>query len=86
MSILNRLSKKQISENYTHYALAYGIYPVYIKGICECCDNETEIAVRNWWPDWGLNVLDWIVQTIISIGGKENLFMFKITGAINYER
>jgi hypothetical protein len=84
MAIFKRLSKKEIKENYTHYALAYGIYPVYIKGIFPCCDDDAlSVAVRNWFPEWGLTALDWIVQTILSIRGKENLFMFRVTGEIN---
>lgn len=79
MAVFNQVSKQYIRDNYTHYALAYGVYPVYIGNI----ESDTAaIEVRNWFPEWGLKLLDYIVQSIVSITGNENLFMFKITGEI----
>jgi hypothetical protein len=79
MAIFKRLSKNEIKASYTHYALAYGIYPVYIN----CDDDACSVAVRNWFPDCGLTAMNWMVQTILSISGQENIFMFKITEKIN---
>lgn len=79
MSIFKRLSKQTIKNEYTHYALAYGIYPVYIN----LNADVTSVAVRNWWPDFMLTVFDCIAQSIMWITGAEQIFAFKITGKIN---
>lgn len=79
MAIFKRVSKEYVQMNYTHYALAYGIYPIYIGNL----ENESPtVEVRNWFPVWGLTLLDHIVQSLLSFSGKENIFMFKITGEI----
>ncbi|OCG10804.1 hypothetical protein A9G09_11880 [Gilliamella sp. wkB292] len=79
MAIFKRVTKEYIQMNYTHYALAYGIYPIYIGKL----EHESPtVEVRNWFPIWGLTLLDYIVQSSLSFFGKENIFMFKITGEI----
>ena len=79
MSIFKRVTKEYIQMNYTHYALAYGIYPIYIGKL----ENESPtVEVRNWFPEWGLTLLDCIIQPLLSFSGRENMFMFKLTGEI----
>lgn len=54
MAIFNQIPKSEIKNDFTHYGLAYGIYPIYIS------NHDTElpsIAVRNWFPEWGLDLL-----------------------------
>jgi hypothetical protein len=79
MAIFKRVSKEYIQMNYTHYALAYGIYPIYIAKL----HNESPtVEVRNWFPEWGLTLLDNIIQPMLTLLDKENAFMFKVTGEI----
>lgn len=79
MAIFKRVSKEYIQINYTHYALAYGIYPVYIGKLHH---ESPTVEVRNWFPVWGLTLLDNIIQPMLTLLGKENMFMFKVTGEI----
>ncbi|EKL3976927.1 hypothetical protein PRH55_000259 [Morganella morganii] len=54
MAIFKRLTKEQIKQDYDHYGLFMGIVPIYVgdhKGECR-------VAVRNWWPEWLLDLAD----------------------------
>lgn len=79
MAIFKLVSKEYIKKNYTHYALAYGIYPIYIGNLEQ---ESPTVEVRNGFPAWGLTLLDHIIQPLLSIIGTNNMFMFKITGEI----
>lgn len=53
MAIFSRLSKDQIRKDYDHYGRMFGLVPVYI-GDAE--GPSPRVCVRNWWPEWLLDV------------------------------
>jgi len=50
MAIFRPLSKEEIKRTYTHYGMFCFIAPVYLNL------HDNEVAVRNWYPDWLLDV------------------------------
>ncbi|WP_368872424.1 hypothetical protein [Proteus terrae] len=54
MAIFKRLTKEQITRDYDHYALFMGIVPIYVGDVY----GECKVAVRNWWPDWLLDLAE----------------------------
>lgn len=84
MAVLTRLTKQQISEQFTHYALFWGCVPVYINMRNDECPD---VATRNWIPDWTLDFADWLswlpVQIMTLINPEyEPQFAIKLTGYI----
>ena len=81
MAILNQVNKYE----YEHYAWMYGVIPVYIR---DTYTNCPDIAVRNWIPEFILDVVETVVMTAASFyqlaidAEYEPMFMFKITGEI----
>ncbi|MNU46282.1 hypothetical protein D3C71_351410 [compost metagenome] len=57
MAILQRMSAEEICAEYTHYGRLYKVVPVYLG---EPFGDAPKVAVRNWWPDWLLDVADWV--------------------------
>lgn len=53
MAIFNRMPAAQIKSNFQYYGLMFGFVPVYVGAM----DSEAPVVeVRNWWPDWLLDV------------------------------
>lgn len=52
MAIIKRLPKVEIEADYTHYALMYGLIPIYFN------EANNGVCVRNWWPEWILDLAD----------------------------
>lgn len=48
----HRLTKQQIEEGFTHYALGFGVVPIYFN------ERTHEVCVRNWWPEWPLDFFE----------------------------
>lgn len=84
MAVLTRLTKQQISEQYTHYALFWGCVPVYVN---MANPDAPDVATRNWIPEWTMDFADWLsgfpiwLATIIN-PGYVPMFAIKLTGFI----
>lgn len=63
MSILQRIPKDQIKEDFTHYALFMGFCPVYYK---DMPPDGCYMAVRNWWPEWLMDMAEGIAAICIA--------------------
>lgn len=57
MSIMYPVPKEQLGTVFTNLGLAYGIIPVYV-GFPE--SDYPAISVRNWMPEWPLDLLIWL--------------------------
>lgn len=84
MAIIHRMSRTEIRSRYTHYGLLYGCIPVYVD---MRQDPAPEVAVRNWLPDWLMDVGDLVfmmaVHTMQAIRPDyEPEFFIKLTGKI----
>lgn len=80
----DRVPKHDLGTRYTHVGLFYGFVPVYIGDPFGCPD----IAVRNGWPDWLLDLGDalfgmavWANQ-LLDPTWENPGFFFKVTGEI----
>lgn len=62
MAVFKRLSKEEIKQDYDHYGLMYGIVPVYVGDAYGDC----RICVRNWIPEWTLDLGDAIFDIAVS--------------------
>lgn len=85
MSILHRIPKDQIMQDFTHYALFCGVVPVYYKDMPPdgCC-----MAVRNWWPEWLMDAAEAFIGAVINIKSAMDpdyvpIYPIKLTGEIN---
>ena len=58
MAIFKRLTKEQIKQDYDHYALFMALVPIYVGD----AHGECRIAVRNWWPEWLMDLAGAIHQ------------------------
>jgi hypothetical protein len=84
MAVFSRLTKEQIRQDYDHYGLMFGAIPVYIGGA------ETEaprVCVRNWWPEWLLDVGEVIFGACVWLKSAidptyEPMYPIAITGKI----
>ncbi len=84
MAVFDRLPAAQIQQDYTHYGRMFGLVPVYIG------DPEGEcprICVRNWWPEWLLDVGEAVFGLCVAVRlsldhDYEALFPIVITGEI----
>lgn len=77
MSVLRRLSRDEIKENFTHKGWFMGVVPVYID---DPLSPFPVLATRNWIPDWYMD----LVQTILETLPTNNLiYKIAITGEIN---
>lgn len=54
MAIFKRLTKAEINKDYDHYALMYGIIPIYVGD----AEGQCRVCVRNWIPEWTLDFAD----------------------------
>lgn len=84
MAVLKRLSKKEISDNFEYYGYMFGIVPVYVGDP----HGQVRIAVRNWVPEWVMDVMEVIhglaVTAMQSINREfEPTFAIKLKGKIN---
>lgn len=77
MPIFNNLSKAQIQQHYTHYGWFCNLVPIYVSDV----DGECNVQVRNWVPEWTLDVAAWIADTIPNDVG----YPIRITGRIEKE-
>ncbi|HGP5909348.1 hypothetical protein LH673_02460 [Morganella morganii] len=73
MAIFNRLTEEQIKQDYDHYGLFMGIVPIYVGDH----EGEFRVAVRNWWPDWLLDLADAISRLT-----PYDYWSIKLTGQI----
>ncbi|AZZ98780.1 hypothetical protein [Pseudoalteromonas sp. R3] len=83
MAVLKRLSKAEIKGTYEYYGLMYGIVPVYIGDP----NGEARVCVRNWWPDWLLDLADALFGLLVMMARVvkpdfEPMFFFKLTDRI----
>ena len=83
MAVLKRLSKEEISENFDYYGYMFGIVPVYVGDPY----GQARIAVRNWVPEWVMDVMEVIhrlaVAAIQSINQEfEPTFAIRLKGKI----
>lgn len=62
MAVFKRLTREQIKNDYDHYALMFGIVPIYVGDV----NGECRVAVRNWIPEWTLDVADSIFSVCVS--------------------
>ncbi|HHK8526234.1 hypothetical protein [Vibrio parahaemolyticus] len=46
----HRLTSQQIEQDYTHYALLFGVVPIYFN------ESNNGVCVRNGWPEWLLDL------------------------------
>ncbi|MFY4037948.1 hypothetical protein ACOTJL_19560 [Achromobacter xylosoxidans] len=84
MAIFDRLPPEQIRQDYTHYGRMFGLVPVYIG------DPEGEsprVCVRNWWPEWMLDIGEAIFGLCIAVKSAldptyEPMFPIVLTGEI----
>src|SRR3546814_8787998 len=53
----DRVPKSDLGTKFTHLGRFYGIVPVYLG---DPLGPAPTVAVRNGWPDWLLDVADWI--------------------------
>jgi hypothetical protein len=67
MAVFNRLTQKQIEDNYTHYASLHGV-PIYFNnngfgnGVC----------VRNFYPEFLLDVMEQLFNGFVFISSIIN--------------
>lgn len=83
MSILHRLTKEEIREEFTHYGTFMGV-PCYMADIDSDCPLAVEV---NWLPECSLNIATAIWSVCAGImslfnDDYEPMFCFKITGEI----
>lgn len=83
MAIFKRLTKEQIKKNFKYKALAYGVIPVYFSDLE---DPYPIVVVRNWVPDWTLEVASYVYFLFFDLVDpyhlQERAFPFTITGKI----
>lgn len=84
MAILNRLSKEEIKENFTHYGLMFGFVPVYARYPESNC---LSVEVRNWFPEWLMDLGEGVAfafNTALTFVDPFHVptFMITITGEI----
>lgn len=79
----NHLSKEEIEENFDYIGLMFGFIPVYIR-LFETEDGmDSNIAVRNWWPEWLLDFASFMAEAYLMIADDEFVSLpIKITGEI----
>ena len=63
MAIFGRLSREEISRDYTHFGRIYGLVPVYLK---DPFGEAPGVQVRNWIPEWTLDAADWLWNLAVS--------------------
>lgn len=84
MAFLKRLSKKQISDHFTHCGWFWGCVPVYVNMRNSDCPD---VATRNWIPEWVLDLADTLsagpiyLMTLVN-PEYEPMFAIKLTGLI----
>lgn len=66
MAVFKRLSPAFIRRRFTHKAFFMGVVPVYINL------DTTDLAVRNWVPDWTLDAAEWITGKVRGLLLKVN--------------
>ena len=77
MATFRRLTKAQIAEEYTHYGFLHGI-PIYYN------DDGHRVCVRNWWPEWLLDVGEFFFGLTIDLFNIEDaMYAIKLTGKID---
>lgn len=78
MAIIHRLSTEEI-QRYTHYGLFCGVCPIYVSPYEPGCP----LAVRNWVPEWLLDVTHGLFEIFATTSGNEDApFQIKLTGEI----
>jgi len=65
MAIFKRLGKSDLFGTFTHYATLHGV-PIYYG------DDGNQVAVRNWYPEWLLDVATFIDDTLASLATLVN--------------
>ena len=55
MAIIGRIPAAQLGTVYTHYGWFCGLVPIYVGDVSS---EAPRVAVRNWIPDWTLDVAD----------------------------
>lgn len=88
MAITNRMTETEIRRNFQHYGLMFGFVPVYVGN---AQSDAPLIEVRNWWPDWLLDVGHFLFDAFSLLATMVNpqfepLFMIKLTGPIEQPR
>lgn len=83
MAVFQRLSEVQIKRDFTHVGLMFGLVPVYIGDP----EGECRVCVRNWWPEWLLDVAEVLMNSAITVKCwldpyYEPMYPMKITGKI----
>lgn len=80
----HRLTQQQIEQEYTHYALLFGVVPIYFN------EHTNAVCVRNWWPEWLLDFFEGLFavycEVVTSIDPEfEPMFPIKLTQKIKGE-
>ncbi|WP_019104411.1 hypothetical protein [Chromobacterium haemolyticum] len=79
MAIFFQLSDEEIRAKFTHRATFCGFVPIYVN-----FDHiDCHVAVRNWWPDWMLDVGMFLFDLAADSVGYERGWPIKIQGRIS---
>lgn len=83
MPFFNRLTAKEIRQEFKFKGLLFGIVPIYIS---DDIDPAPAICTRNWVPEWTLDVVSELYFFLFDLvdphGFKERAFPITITGRI----
>ena len=80
----HRLTQQQIEQEYTHYALLFGVVPIYFN------EHTNAVCVRNWWPEWLLDFFEGLFAVYCEVATSidpelEPMFPIKLTQKIKGE-
>lgn len=80
----HRLTQQQIEQEYTHYALLFGVVPIYFN------EHTNAVCVRNWWPEWLLDFFEGLFAVYCEVATSINpelepMFPIKLTQKIKGE-
>lgn len=83
MAVFDRITKQQLTRDFTHYGWIYGCCPVYVGDP----DGECRIAMRNYIPEWPLDLMEMIygfaIQTMLLLNPHfQPVFAIRLTGPI----
>lgn len=78
MAILKRMTDEEL-KNFQHVGFIFGFVPVYIGNLNSDCPL---VEVRNWYPDWLLDVGHFLFDTFCP---NSEGFVITVTGDIKHK-
>lgn len=79
MAIFNQIPRDEIRKQFTHHGVFAGCVPIYVNAE----SGNYEVAVRNWWPEWMLDVVSAAYSMVAEVTGQDAGFHITIKQKLN---